>query len=94
MATEVLKFSLRDGQAVIRSTDDVEPILELNKELRSQPQKSDWGRHIATIPCIIEMRWLNECWERGHDIRYLSSEWTEFVHLKLKDPDWAYLRTD
>lgn len=94
MPTEVLKYSLRDGEAIIKSYDDVEPILEHNKELRSQPQKSDWGRHIGTIPNIIIVKWLNAEWERGHDIKPFSAEFNEMIAQKLRDPDWAYLRTD
>ena len=92
--TEVLKYSLKDGQAIIRSTEDVEPVLEHNKTLRSQTQKSDWGRSVANVPVVILLRWLNEEWERGNDIRYLSSEYYALVWKKLQDPDWANLRTD
>jgi len=79
---------------VVYSTDDVEDILEHNKQLRTMDQPSDWGRHIARIPNIICTKWLNECWQRGRDIRYLSAEWDALVARKLKDPEWAYLRTD
>ncbi len=92
--TEVLKFSLMDGQAIVRTTDDVEPVLERNKELRSMPQRSDWGRQIADVPVVILQQWLNEAWERGHDIKYLSPEYYALVWKKLQDPDWKYLRTD
>ena len=94
MPTEVLKYSLKDGQAIIRSTEDVEPILEHNKLLRSMPQKSDWGRHIASIPNIVIVQWLNEEWNRGREIKPFSEEFNQLVSQKLKDPDWAFLRTD
>ena len=94
MQTEVLKYSLKDGQAVIRSWDDVEPILEHNKLLRSMPQKSDWGRHIASIPNIVLMKWIYEEWNAGHEIRMFSEEFNRLVAKRLQDPDWAYLRTD
>lgn len=74
---------------------DVEPYLERNKELRSQPQKSDWGRHIASVPVVIINRWLAEEWERGNTgLQLGSEEWNRFVWKKLRDPDWAYLRVD
>ena len=77
------------------SWQDVEPILERNKMLRSQPQRSDWGRHIATIPNVILVRWLNEEHARGRrDLALFSKEFDEVVKRKLNDPDWAYLRTD
>jgi hypothetical protein len=78
----------------VYSHDDVEPILEHNKTLRGIDQKSDWGRHIASIPNIIMVKWLNEEWARGNEVRYLSPEWDAIVAKKLKDPEWAYLRVD
>jgi hypothetical protein len=80
---------------VVESMQDVEDILERNKALRGEPQKSDWGRHVATIPNVILVRWLNEEHVRGrNDLRLFSSEFDEVVKRKLNDPDWAYLRTD
>lgn len=85
----------RDSLIIAESMQDVEPLLERNKQLRSMPQKSDWGRHIASIPNVICMQWLNEEWARGNtSITFLSKEFDELVARKLRDPDWAYLRTD
>lgn len=73
---------------------DVEPYLEHNKKLRAQEQTGDW-RHTSTIPNVILMRWLNEEYERGRvGLRLYSREFDEVIQQKLKDPDWAYLRTD
>ena len=92
---QTILVPLKNDKAVtVYSTDDVEPILEHNKALRGIGQKSDWGRHVASIPNIIMVRWLNEEWQRGSDIRYLSKEWDDLVARKLKDPDYAFLRTD
>lgn len=79
---------------IVAAEDDVEDVLDHNKMLRSLPQKSDWGRHVASIPSIILVKWLNEAWNRGHNIRILSREWDELVSRKLRDPDWAYLKVD
>lgn len=84
----------QEKSVTVFSHDDVEPILERNKQLRAMEQKSDWGRHVASIPNIIMVKWLNEEWQRGHDVRYLSREWDDLVARKLQDPEWAYLRTD
>lgn len=75
--------------------DDVEPFLDKNKMLQTmeQDRKSDL-RHYASIPNLIMMKWLNEEFERGNRVRYLSSEWWELVDKKLQDPEWAYLRVD
>ena len=93
MQTEIVKLTEKRTIAVY-SVDDVEPILEHNKALRAIDQKSDWGRHVASIPNVIMVKWLNEEWSRGSNVRYLSAEWDQLVAKKLKDPEWAYLRVD
>jgi len=56
-----------DGDSMtLQHTQDVEPILERNKELRTMEQPSDWGRHVASIPNVIYVRWLDEAHARGH----------------------------
>lgn len=86
----------RSEKLIIADTwQDVEAILEHNKALRSMPQKSDWGRHVASIPNVIMTRWLNEEYMRGNvGLRMFTKEFDELVAKKLRDPEWAYLRTD
>jgi hypothetical protein len=80
---------------VAETMQDVEPILERNKALRSMTQKSDWGRHVAAIPCVIITKWLNEEWAAGNtSLRPFTPEFDLIVQQKLQDPDWKYLRTD
>jgi hypothetical protein len=86
----------RNGRDLtIERTQDVADILARNKALRAQQQTSDWGRHIASIPCVILEKWLNEEAARGNPtMRWGSREFDALVAKKLRDPDWAYLRTD
>lgn len=85
----------KDSIVVVNSMQDVEPILERNKQLRLMEQRSDWGRHVASIPNVIMTRWLNEEHARGNNnLRMFTKEFDELVAKKLRDPDWAYLRTD
>lgn len=94
MITEIVKMTEKRHIAVY-SVDDVEPILEHNKLLRTMEQPNTDGlKHKATIPNVIMVKWLNEEWQRGNSIRYLSREFEEVIARKLKDPEWAYLRTD
>lgn len=94
MRTDVL-LDRTDKRIIASTWQDVEPILERNKALRSQPQKSDWGRHVATIPNVILVRWLNEEYAAGNvSLRMYTPEFNELVARKLADPEWAYLRTD
>ena len=85
----------RAGTVIASATQDVEPILERNQRLRGEPPRSDWGRHVATIPNVILLRWLNEAHARGNtELRMFTAEFDELVARKLEDPEWKYLRTD
>ncbi len=86
----------RDGSGlVIEHLQDVAPILDWNSEARRDEQRSDWGRHVARIPNVIYVKWLNEEYARGNTrLRLFTPEFDAIVQTKLNDPDWAYLRTD
>ena len=78
-----LTLDCGEGVIVAETVQDVEPILERNKALRSIEQKSDWGRHIASIP------------KRGNvGLRIFSKEFDALIAKKLNDPDWKFLRVD
>ena len=84
-----------DKSTTFVRVQDVEPILEHNKELRALEQPSDWGRHVATIPNVIIEQWLHEEMNKGNaHIRLGTEEFDLLIARKLKNPDWAYLRTD
>jgi len=90
-----LTLDQAEGLIVAETVQDVEPILERNKALRSIEQKSDWGRHIASIPNVILVRWLNEEYARGNvGLRIFSKEFDALIAMKLNDPDWKFLRVD
>lgn len=74
---------------------DVEPILDQNKAYRAEDQKSDWGRHIGSVPLIVIEQWLHEEWNKGNtNIKWGDEEFERLIWRKLYDPDNAYLRTD
>ncbi len=84
-----------NGNMTVENVQDVSDILENNKRLRSIAQKSDWGRHVASIPNVIMTRWLNEAFAEGNTtIKLFGPEMDALVDKKLKDPEWSYLRTD
>jgi hypothetical protein len=92
MRTDVLLD--HTGTVIASTTQDVEPILECNKRLRAELQRSDWGRHVGSIPHVILVKWLDEEHARGNtQLRLFTREFNELVARKLADPDWAYLRT-
>jgi len=44
---------------------------------------------------VILVRWLNEEYARGNaSLRMFTAELDQLIARKLRDPDWAYLRTD
>jgi len=79
----------------VEHVQDVEPILEFNKVLRSEHQNSDWGRHVAEIPNVILGKWHDEEHAKGNSsLRLFTEEFDKIVQKKLRDPEWFYLRTD
>jgi hypothetical protein len=94
MRTDIL-LDRNDRKIIASARQDVAPILERNKALRGEAQRSDWGRHVATIPNVILVKWLNEEYAAGNtELRMFTAAFNELVARKLRDPDWAYLRTD
>lgn len=92
MKTEIVKLTEKRTIAVY-STDDVEPVLDHNKLLQTLEQTNTDGlKHTHSIPPIVLVKWLNEEWSRGSNVRYLSKEFDEIILKKLKDPEWAFLR--
>lgn len=83
------------GDITVQRTQDVQPILDQNAALRSERQKSDWGRHVATIPNVLLERWLNEEWAKGNTtLKPSGPEFNALIRRKLQDPDYRWLRTD
>lgn len=89
------RFHLDGKNLAVEQIQDVEPILDWNKESRREEQHSDWGRHVARIPNVIYVKWFNEEHAKGNTaLRMYSPEFDEIVQKKLQDPEWAYLRVD
>lgn len=76
----------------LEHVQDVETILERNAALRRERQQSDWGRHIASIPNVILLRWMTE--DGVNLLGMPSEEWGRYIKKKLDDPDWRFLRVD
>lgn len=95
MSDTKLILDRNEKKIVAYTEQDVEPVLERNKFLRGEEQRSDWGRHVAEIPNVIYVRWLNEEHAKGNtSLRMFTKEFDQIVRKKLQDPDWAYLRVD
>jgi hypothetical protein len=81
-----------DGSFTIQRHDpDVEPTLDRNKALQSEPQRTDGLKHIASIPAVIIEKWMQET---GAPLLSMPShEFAKFIRKKLRDPQWRYLLT-
>lgn len=82
----------RNGQLVVKRTQDVEPILDYNKRMQAS-QAGGWRRasgqtmrKLAEIPNIVIEQWLKE------GFNALSAPVSE-LRKKLDDPNWSYLKT-
>lgn len=74
---------------VVERLQDVEDIIERNKQLQGEEQTGDM-RLIASIPAIIIERWMKE-----DGVNYLALPNDEFARLikrKINDPDYRWLR--
>lgn len=79
----------------IQHVQDVEDILDWNKEARRDEQHSDWGRHVARIPNVIYVQWLDDEHRKGNtNLRLFSDEFNQIVRKHLQDPQWIHLRVD
>ncbi len=85
-----------DGKGLaVEHIQDCAPILQWNHEARREEQHGEWGRHVARIPNVIYVKWLNEEHARGNmGLRLFTADFDRIVQRKLNDPEWAYLRTD
>jgi hypothetical protein len=79
-------------ETTLEYEQDVEPILELNKQLANDPDVTKEGFKqemwkYASIPNGIAMKWLLE---EGLDI-YDDNAWPQ-IWAKLNDPQYKYLK--
>lgn len=74
----------------VEKVQDVEPILERNKELQRLDDgwnKTRDGRRIASIPMAVHLQWLKE----GFDCT--DPDNAQELRRRLNSSEWRYLRT-
>lgn len=82
----------QDGKLVVKTFQDVEPILDRNKKLQSADEykrqgiKNDY-QHVASIPLVVVHEWMKQ----GINI-WNKDDWPK-IRAKLQDPEYKYLRT-
>ena len=75
----------------VNTFQNVEPEVEFAKDIAKNQHKTDWGRLIGIIPNNILNKWIIE-----DEVNYLglsSEDWGRLIKRKLRDPDYAWLRT-
>ena len=84
-----------DGNTLerVERWQDCEAIIENNKDWQTRGKQTGDFRLVAQIPNIIIERWLNEEAARGNRMKWSDKEFDLLIKRKLKDPDWAWLRT-
>jgi hypothetical protein len=84
---------MHDDDWAYETIQDVEPILDANKEAQAHGSQArpfgDLARHVARIPLIFAQKWYDE---KGIDI--YNRDHAQAVLRLLEDPDWRWLRTD
>lgn len=85
-------ISCRNGELIVKRTQDVEPILDHNKRMQAD-EVGGWRRNanknmrkVAEIPNIVVEAWLREGF---NPFRCTETE----LRKKLDDPNWSYLKT-
>lgn len=79
----------------VERLQDVEDILEDNKRLQGEQQRSDMMRHTGRVPAVVIEQWLNEEHKRGNtSLRFLGPGFDDWLIRKLKDPDNRAWRVD
>lgn len=88
----VTTFTEEGDNLVCNTYQDVEPILEANKDDYNSGNtgkvKSGWGRKVAEIPLNI---WL--LWKEKYGIDALDKNHAAGVRRLLNSNEWRYLRT-
>jgi len=92
---EIFHYDEMTDSVAIEYRQDVTPTLENNKNLQNEPYKPAmgdvWMRHVADIPPVVQLQWLNE---DGVDFTTLPrGEKMQYLRRKLNDPSYRHLRT-
>lgn len=89
-------FHDEDNQLIVKTEQDVEPILNENKALQNMEQNKKANfRKAASIPMVIWDAWMKEFKQKhGKEYAHCDRQTRErFIKAKLNDPDNAFLRT-
>lgn len=83
-----------DGSWAIQTRADISPVLDANKEQQNHGKRpgaldAPWLRHVARIPPVIIVKWLNE-----YGVNFYDENHWPAVQRMLNSSEWKWLRTD
>jgi hypothetical protein len=81
------RFLDEDGKLIIQRQQDVQRILDWNKErnIEGHNRKSDM-RHVGSVPFVVIEMWMKEC-----GAKLGSQEFNEYVKKKLTSGEFSKL---
>lgn len=88
---EWLHFDNATGDFAIERVQDVDPVLDQNKERANHESgysPSRDLREIADIPMIVALKWLED-----YGVDVFNDGHMPAVKRLLRDPEWMYLRS-
>jgi hypothetical protein len=90
--TQHIAYDALEDKTVVRTSQNVEGILERNKRLQNEEAYKKEGikrnfQQVADIPLVVYQQWLKE----GIDV--LNPDHWPKVKAKLQDPENQFLRT-
>jgi hypothetical protein len=88
---EVWYHEQPDRTFVIETRQDVAPVIERNKALRTLNDGFTPSRDVAraaSIPVVVQYEWL-----KRYGVNVFDREHEKRIKRLLNDPEWRYLRT-
>lgn len=85
--------ALDNGKTIIKTAQDVDPLLDINQEARSNQSRGWKGdmHHVASIPFVVYEQMLREI---GYNWKQpMNKEEKHKLMIMLSSRDWAKLRT-
>lgn len=91
---EIFHYDELTGDVHIETTQDVEPILDENKQLANDGSYSQNGIknemwNYAFVPIVVQLQWLNKYGPENDPMRKGNEK---FLFSLLNSPEWRYLK--
>lgn len=90
---ETIFHRYHDGSWAVETRADISDVLDANKEQQNHGARpgaleTPWMRHVARIPPVIIVKWLNE-----YGINFYDPDHEPAWRRLLNSSDWKWLKT-